>query len=111
MGRTVKADQIIRKWGNGLAVQITAPVAKAAIFARGQPVTVGVVGQGILISPASKPRLTLAQKLKAFDSEIHGGEAMMGDGASAEVRRQCAAANRAVLSSGFPHSRHNDEHS
>ena len=95
MGRTVKVDQIIQEWGRGLAVRITAPVAKAARFARGQPVTVEVIEQGILIRPASKPRLTLAKKLKAFDPKIHGGEAMMGDGASAEVRRQCAAANRA----------------
>jgi hypothetical protein len=30
----------------------------------------------MLVRPIGKPKLTLAQKLKAFDPKIHGGEAM-----------------------------------
>ena len=73
----VKVEQTVQEWGNGLGVRITANVAKAARFARGLPVTVEVVDEGILVRPtATKPKLTLAQKLKAFDPAIHGGEAM-----------------------------------
>jgi antitoxin MazE len=76
MDASVRVGQVVQEWGNGLAVRITAPVAKAARLTRGQPVTIEVVKQGVLIRPAGKPRLTLAQKLKAFDPKIHGGEAM-----------------------------------
>ena len=76
MTAVVKVEQTIQEWGNGLGVRITSTVAKAAKFARGLPVTVEVVKEGILVRPAaSKPKLTLAQKLKAFDPEVHGGEA------------------------------------
>jgi len=79
MATTVKVEQTVQEWGNGLGVRITAPVAKAAKFARGLPVTVEVVDEGILVRlVATKPKLTLAQKLKAFDPERHGGE-VMGD--------------------------------
>lgn len=76
----VKTEQTVQEWGNGLGVRITAAVARAAKFARGLPVTVEVVEEGILVRPAArKPKLTLAQKLKAFNPAIHGGEAI-GDG-------------------------------
>ena len=76
MTTAVKVDQTVQEWGNGLGVRITAPVAKAARFARGLPITVEVVEGGILVRPAGKPKLTLAQKLKAFDPALHGGEAL-----------------------------------
>jgi antitoxin MazE len=76
MTPAVKVDQTIQEWGNGLGVRITAPIAKAAHFARGLPITVEVVEEGVLLRPAGRPRLTLAQKLKAFDPKKHGGEAM-----------------------------------
>ena len=60
----------------GLGVRITALVAKAARFARGLPVTLEVVKGGVLVRAAGKLKLTLAQKLRAFDRELHGGEAM-----------------------------------
>jgi len=75
MTTAVKTEQTVQDWGNGLGVRITATVAKAAKFARGLPVTVEVVQEGILVRPvASRPKLTLAQKLKAFDPKVHGGE-------------------------------------
>ena len=76
MATALKVEQTIQEWGNGLGVRITAPVAKAAHFARGLPITVEVVKEGILLRPAGRPKLTLAQKLKAFDPARHGGEVM-----------------------------------
>lgn len=84
MAATVKVAQTVQEWGNGLAVRITAPVAKAARFARGLPITVEVVEGGVFVRAAGKPKLTLAQKLKAFDPKIHGGEAMASGRVGAE---------------------------
>jgi antitoxin MazE len=76
MNTTISVDQTVQEWGNGLAVRITAPVAKAARFSRGLPIKVEVVEGGVFLRTLGKPKLTLAQKLKAFDPEIHGGEVM-----------------------------------
>lgn len=85
MAAAVRAEQTVQEWGNGLAVRITAPVAKAARFVQGLPITVEVVDGGILVRAAGRPKLTLAQKLKAFDRKIHGGEALVSGRAGAEV--------------------------
>lgn len=85
MSATVSADQTVQEWGNGLGVRITAPIAKAARFARGLPIKVEVVDGGVFLRPLGKPRLTLAQKLKAFDPAIHGGEVMATGRVGAEV--------------------------
>jgi antitoxin MazE len=85
MTGTVTAEQTIQEWGNGLAVRITAPVAKAARFALGLPIKVEVVEGGVFLSAIGKPKLTLAQKLKAFDPDIHGGEVMLGGRVGTEV--------------------------
>ena len=73
---TVSVQQTVQEWGNGLAVRITAPIAKAARFTRGLPIEVEVVDGGVFLRAAGKPKLTMAQKLKAFDPEQHGGEVM-----------------------------------
>jgi antitoxin MazE len=75
----IKAQQTVQEWGNGLAVRLTAPVARAAHLARGMPITVEVVEGGIFLRVAGEAKLSLAQKLKAFDPSRHGGE-MMGTG-------------------------------
>lgn len=85
MPTAVTADQTIQEWGNGLGVRITAPIAKAARFARGVPIKVEVVEGGVFIRVVSKPQLTLAQKLKAFDPAVHGGEVMATKRIGAEV--------------------------
>ena len=85
MTATVRVEQTVQEWGNGLGVRITAPVAKAARFARGLPITVEVVEGGVLVRAAGKPKLTLAQKLKAFDPKVHGGVAMAGGRVGREV--------------------------
>lgn len=85
MTAAVKVEQTVQEWGNGLGVRITAPVAKAARFTRGLPITVEVVKGGVFLRAAGKPKLTLAQKLKAFDPKSHGGEAMVSGRVGAEV--------------------------
>ena len=85
MTPAITADQTIQQWGNGLGVRITAPVAKAARFARGLPIKVEVVEGGVFIRAVGKPQLTLAQKLKAFDPLVHGGEVMATGRVGAEV--------------------------
>jgi len=85
MTAKVSVEQTIQEWGNGLAVRITAPVAKAARFTRGLPIKVEVVEGGVFLRATGKPKLTLAQKLKAFDPALHGGEAMPTGRIGAEV--------------------------
>ncbi len=72
----IKAQQTVQEWGNGLAVRLSARVARAAGLARGMPITVEVVEGGIFLRVASESKISLAQKLKAFDPSKHGGEAM-----------------------------------
>lgn len=73
---TASAEQVVQQWGNGLAVRLTAKIAKAAHLAVGQPVSVEVVKDGVLLRLAGKPRLSLEQKIKLFDATKHGGEVM-----------------------------------
>jgi len=78
-------DQTVHELGNGLAVRITAPVAKAAGLTCGVPIKVEVVDGGLFLRVVSEPKLTLAQMLEAFDPAIHGGEVMVTGRAGAEV--------------------------
>jgi antitoxin MazE len=77
MAQALKVEQTIQAWGNGLGVRITSPIAKAAHFAQGVPISVEVVKDGVLLRVVGKPKLSLTQKLRAFDAEKHGGEAMV----------------------------------
>ena len=85
MQSDLKVEQTIQEWGNGLGVRITAPVAKAAHFVQGLPITVEVVEEGILLRAAGRPKLTLAQKLRVFDPARHGGEVMASRPVGVEV--------------------------
>jgi antitoxin MazE len=80
----LKQEQTVQVWGNGLAVRLTAPVARAARLSQGAPVTVEVVEGGVFVRAVGAPRLSLAQKLKAFDPALHGGEALPGGLVGAE---------------------------
>ncbi len=60
----------------GVAVRIPSAVARSARFVVGQPVELSVGEEGVLVKPAGAPKLTLAQKLAAFDPARHCGEAM-----------------------------------
>lgn len=85
MTEAVSVEQSVQEWGNGLAVRITAPVAKAARFTRGLPIKVEVVEGGVFLRAVGEPKLTLAQKRKAFDPAVHGGEVMASGRVGAEV--------------------------
>jgi antitoxin MazE len=82
---TIKAEQTIQEWGNGLAVRLTAPIARAARLVQGTSVVVEVVNEGVLLRVTGKPKRSLAQKLKAFDPERHGGEVAVSGRVGAEI--------------------------
>jgi antitoxin MazE len=71
------ATLTVQQWGNSLAVRIPAAVARSARFKVGQPVEVSAQDTNVLVRPIGAPKLTLAQKLAAFDPAVHGGEVMV----------------------------------
>jgi antitoxin MazE len=85
MAPALKVEQTVQEWGNGLGVRITSPVAKAAHLSQGMPISVEVVKNGVLLRVVGKPKLSLSQKLKAFDPDIHGGEVMTTKSIGKEV--------------------------
>ena len=70
------ATLTVQQWGNSLAVRIPAAVARSARFRVGQPVEVSAQDSNVLVRAIGEPKLTLAQKLSAFDPVQHGGEVM-----------------------------------
>lgn len=74
---SAKAELKIQAWGNSLAVRIPSAVARQARLLNGQPVSIEASDGVVIVKPLGRlPRLTLAQKLKAFDPKVHGGEIM-----------------------------------
>lgn len=73
----------IGAWGNGLALRLTKPMAKAAGMVDGSPVRVTAKPGRIVIEMDSEP--TLDQMLEAFDPKKHGGEALADQAVGAEV--------------------------
>jgi antitoxin MazE len=78
------ATLTVQQWGNSLAVRIPAKVARSARFRVGQPVEVSAQDASVLVRAIGEPKLSLAQKLAAFDPDRHGGEIM----ATARVGRE-----------------------
>ena len=70
------ATLTVQQWGNSLAVRIPAKVARSARFKVGQPVEVSAQDASVLVRAIGEPKLSLAQKLAAFDPDRHGGEVM-----------------------------------
>lgn len=64
----------IKQWGNNLGVRLPAAVAREAHLHVGQRVRVSVEGTQVVIKPIIDSRLTLEQRLAAFDPVRHGGE-------------------------------------
>jgi antitoxin MazE len=79
------ATLTLQQWGNSLAVRIPAAVARSAGLKPGQPVEVSAQDSNVLVRPLGEPRLTLAQKLAAFDPARHCGEVMATARAGREV--------------------------
>ncbi len=71
------ATLTLQQWGNSLAVRIPASIAKSVRFKVGQPVEVSVQDASVLVKAVGEPKLSLAQKLAAFDPDRHGGEEMV----------------------------------
>ena len=66
----------IKQWGNNLGVRLPAAVARAARLHVDQRVRVAVEGDQVVITPVGDSRLSLEQRLAAFDPKRHGGERM-----------------------------------
>lgn len=64
----------ISTWGNGLALRITKPMARAAGVLDGTPVRISVNPGRIIIESETEP--TLEAMLARFDPQRHGGEVM-----------------------------------
>jgi len=79
------ATLTLQQWGNSLAVRIPAAVARSARLRIGQPVEVSAQESNVLVKAIGEPRLTLAQKLAAFDPARHGGEVMVTKAVGNEV--------------------------
>jgi antitoxin MazE len=66
----------IKQWGNNLGVRLPAAVAREANLHVHQRVRVSVEGDQVVIKPFDEPRLTLEQRVAAYDVKRHGGEQM-----------------------------------
>ena len=66
----------IKQWGNNLGVRLPAAVAREAHLRVDQRVRVAVEGGQVVITPVDGLRLTLQQRLAAYDPKRHGGEQM-----------------------------------
>jgi antitoxin MazE len=75
----------ISVWGNGLALRLTKPMAKAAGVSEGTSVRVTVKPGRIVIEADKEP--SLDDMLAAFDPARHSGEAMAFTPVGAEVIR------------------------
>ena len=72
----VEAVLDIKQWGNNLGVRLPAAVAREARLRVDQRVRVSVEGDQVVIRPVDESRLTLQQRLAAYDARRHGGEHM-----------------------------------
>lgn len=79
------ATLTVQQWGNSLAVRIPAALARKVNFVAGQPVEISLDDLGVIVHRKGSPKLTLKQRLAAFDPEKHGGEVMVSGCIGAEV--------------------------
>lgn len=68
----------ITPWGNSHGIRLSRQLMQAMGVSPDTPLQVNVLSKGRLELIAKPARLTLAQKLKAYDPSLHGGE-MMAD--------------------------------
>lgn len=67
----------ISPWGNSHGIRLSRELMQAMHITPDTPLQVQVVEPGRLELRVKAPKLTLAQKLKAYDPAIHGGELMV----------------------------------
>lgn len=70
------ATLTVQKWGNSLAVRIPAAIARSAHFHLGTLVELDVHDGNILVRPTGQRKLSLDERLAAFDPQKHSGEVM-----------------------------------
>jgi antitoxin MazE len=66
----------VQKWGNSLAVRIPVVIARGAHLHSGTIVELDLVNGNIVVKPMGQRKLTLDERLQAFDPSRHSGEAM-----------------------------------
>ena len=71
---TIQTASTISTWGNGLALRLTKPMAKAAGVAEGTAVRVSIELGRIVIEAETEP--SLDAMLAAFDPKRHRSEVM-----------------------------------
>lgn len=59
----------IQKWGNSLGVHIPKSIARELSIREGSTVSFVVKGDALLLRPSIKPKYTLKELLKKFDSK------------------------------------------
>lgn len=77
----------LKRWGDGLGVELPEAIVMAADLHAGQQVNVTVVGERIVVVPLRNDMLNLEQRLARFDPERHGGESRNLDGDAIPGRR------------------------
>ena len=70
------ATLTIQKWGNSLAVRIPSAIARSAHFQLGTLVELDANDEGIILKATGHRKLSLNERLAAFDPKKHGGEIM-----------------------------------
>lgn len=70
------ATLTVQKWGNSLAVRIPATLARSAHFHLGTIVELDAHDGSIVVKATGHRKLSLNERLAAFDPKKHGGEAM-----------------------------------
>ena len=66
----------ISPWGNSHGIRLSRELMQAMHITPDTPLQVQVIEPGRLELRVKPKKLTLAQKLKAYDPAIHGGEVM-----------------------------------
>ena len=74
----------ISAWGNSHGIRLSRELMQAMHITPATPLQVQVVAPGRLELRVKPTILSLAQKLKAYDPAIHGGEMMANDAIGAE---------------------------
>jgi antitoxin MazE len=66
----------VQKWGNSLAVRIPIAIARSAHFYLGTLVELDAHEGSLVVKVIGQRKLTLDERLAAFDLQKHGGEVM-----------------------------------
>lgn len=82
---TKKVTITVQQWGNSLAIRISTTFARKVHFVAGQPVKISTDDFGPVVHRKDAPKLTLAQRLVAFDPVKHGGEKIDSGRIGAEI--------------------------